>query len=217
MKKGVIFDQDGLLFDTEQLYTKSWKEAGRRMNVPVPEEFTHAISGSSGQGMIDIIHHYIPMVDAVAYRDLCYQLCQEEQRRFLPEKPGLHEILAYMRENGVKMAVASSSPRPQVERNLKTAGVSQYFDVVVTGEDVTNGKPAPEIFLLAAEKLGLAPEDCYVFEDSFNGVRAGHAAGCCTVMVPDRVPPTEKIKALCDYCCASLLEFVERSKAGEIQ
>lgn len=217
MKKGAIFDQDGLMFDTEKLYTQSWYEAGERFGVFVPEEFTHAVSGSSGPGMMSIIRHYIPAL--AVPEDLwktCKELCIEKQDAFLPEKPGLHEILEFFKANGVRMAVASSSPKTQVEKNLLRAGVREYFDAVVTGEEVTHGKPAPDIFLLAAEKIGIPPEDCYVFEDSVNGIRAGVAAGCASVMIPDITQPDEEVRSLCAAVCDSLLDVVNEIKAGTL-
>lgn len=217
MKKGAIFDQDGLMFDTEKLYTLSWYEAGERFGVFVPEEFTHAVSGSSGPGMMSIIRHYIPALPVPEeFWETCKSICIEKQNQELPEKPGLHEILGFFRQNGVKMAVASSSPKAQVEKNLTRAGVRSYFEAVVAGEEVAHGKPAPDIFLLAAEKIGLDPKDCYVFEDSFNGIRSGVAAGCAAVMVPDITQPTEEIAALCTDVCDSLLTVIDRIKENAI-
>lgn len=210
MKKAAIFDQDGLMFDTEKLYTLSWYEAGEKFGVFVPEEFTHAVSGSSGEGMMSIIRHYIPALTVPEdFWECCKTLCIEKQNQYLPEKPGLHEILEFFKENGVKMAVASSSPRAQVDRNLEKAGVRQYFDAVVSGEEVANGKPAPDIFLRAAEQLGIAPTDCYVFEDSVNGIRAGVAAGCLSVMIPDITQPDEELRGICGDVCESLIEVID--------
>ena len=113
----------------------------------------------------------------------------------VPEKPGAREILAFFQDRDVGIAVASSSGRRVILDNLRRAGLAAYFEVVASGEDVANGKPAPDIFLLAAQRLGLAPEECYVFEDSINGARAGMAAGCATVVVPDLIPPTEDLRS----------------------
>lgn len=208
MKKGAIFDQDGLMFDTEALFSKAWLAAGDRLGVAVPSEFCTAVSGSSGESMRRIVKSYIPNVDCDEFIRLAYQICYEMQSRDLPEKPGLREILAFFKANGVKMAVASSSHRHQVQANLQRSGIGTFFDAVVAKEDVSQGKPDPEIFLTAAKQLGLAPSDCYVFEDSFNGVRAGHAAGCCTIMIPDLREPDEEIAALYDACFPDLLTVI---------
>ena len=114
------------------------------------------------------------------------------------------------------MAVASSSHRHQVQANLQRSGIGTFFDAVVAKEDVSQGKPDPEIFLTAAKQLGLAPSDCYVFEDSFNGVRAGHAAGCCTIMIPDLLQPDQEIARYYDACFPDLLTAAEQIKNGAI-
>lgn len=216
MKKGAIFDQDGLLFDSEAIFARSWVEAGRQMGFEVPPVFCTAVSGSSGPGMERIVQGYFPDIDCKAYIDLVFKISYAEQARCLPEKPGVHELLSYLKQQGCKLAVASSSHRDKILFNLKRAGLLSFFDVVVSGQDVTLGKPNPEIFLLAAKQLGLPPEDCYVFEDSFNGVRAGHGAGCCTVMVPDLIQPDAEISGLYDACCPSLLDALARIQAGKL-
>ena len=108
----------------------------------------------------------------------------------------------------MSIAVASSSGRDRILSNLRATGLERFFDAVVSGQQVERGKPEPDIFLLAAKEIGCPPEDCYVFEDSLNGVRAGMAAGCTTVMVPDLVPPPEGL--LVSSVCVSLHEVRER-------
>ena len=125
---------------------------------------------------------------------------------------GVKEILEFFRAEGFKMAVASSSPTKMIKRNLKTSGLEEYFSEVVGADMVENGKPAPDIFLLAAKKLGLPPEECYVFEDSYNGIRGGAAAGCRTIMVVDTAPPTDEMKKLCAGIFDNLSEALENIK-----
>ena len=110
---------------------------------------------------------------------------------------------------------ASSSDRKDIEENLKTAGIRDYFRAVVGGDQVEKGKPDPEIFLRAAKALELSPEDCYIFEDSFNGIRAAHAAGGMAVMIPDQVQPDEEIKGLCKVY-ESFHRVLEDIRAGNI-
>ncbi len=112
-------------------------------------------------------------------------------------KPGVRKMLAMCRENGVRTAVASSSMRSLVEDNIRAADLAEMFDVIVTGEDVVHGKPAPDIFLLASSKIGVPPPQCLVFEDAFSGIRAAHAAGCNPILIPDRLQPTTEILELC--------------------
>lgn len=216
MKKGAIFDQDGLMFDTEAIFSLAWAQAAERLNVTLPDGFRTAVSGSSGEGMRQIIRQWVPKADPDALMKLTYQISYDIQSRTLPEKPGLHEILDFFQSRGIKMAVASSSHREPIERNLERSGVRPYFDAVISGEDVSRGKPNPDAFLLAASRIGLDPSDCYVFEDSFNGVRAGHAAGCFTVMIPDLLAPDREIAKYYDACFPDLLSAMEKIKDGII-
>jgi HAD superfamily hydrolase (TIGR01509 family) len=129
--------------------------------------------------------------------------------------PGTIELLQYFQAQKVPMAVASSSDRAVIEEKLRQSGIISYFDVLIGGDEVTHGKPDPEIFLKAAAALQVPIEDCYVFEDSFNGVRAGAASGALTVMIPDQVPPTEEISSLCTLQ-DSLLKAKEAIQAGTL-
>lgn len=109
------------------------------------------------------------------------------------------------------VAVASSSLPQQIEANLAKAGIDGFFAEIVSGTGVEHGKPAPDIFLLAAGRIGCRPEQCFVFEDSENGVKAGYAAGCATIMVPDLIAPTPQIRQYCASVCASLVEAREEA------
>ena len=135
-------------------------------------------------------------------------IASERQLSAVPAfRPGVPEILAFFREKGVKMAVASSSTREVVGHNLEASGILPYFDAVVTGEDVVHGKPAPDIFLRAAERLGLPAAFCTVYEDALSGIRAAHAAGCRPVMIPDQVQPTPEIRGICTVRTSFLEEL----------
>ncbi|MGN1031113.1 MAG: HAD family hydrolase [Butyricicoccaceae bacterium] len=215
MKKGAIFDMDGLLFDTERIYRTVWSEPAPQFIPEVNPEVAEAVCGTSGEHLKGILHHYYPGVDAEAY--ICWVLDRvgELLRHEVPKKTGCEEILSYLHAHGVKIAVASSSRRSLIESNLKIAGVDQYFDAVVSGIELKRSKPAPDIFLLAAEQLGLAAEDCYVFEDGYNGIRAGAAAGCTTIMIPDLSAPTEEMYSLCAAIYPSLSDALEAIRAGK--
>lgn len=201
MKRGAIFDMDGLLLDTERLYQESWVEMARAFGQTPDPAFPAAVSGTSGEGMREVIRRYYPAVDPCAFQAGCIARVDgilDEQGP--PVKPGAGELLEYLSTRGVKLAVASSSGRERILSNLRAARLDHFFDAVVSGQQVERGKPEPDIFLLAAREIGCPPEDCYVFEDSVNGVRAGMAAGCVTVMVPDLVPPPEglPVSAVCE-------------------
>ena len=205
---GAIFDQDGLLFDTESIFQASWVAAGREMGVAVPEAYTHAVCGLGRGHLPEMVRRYMPSLDPETYIARALAIAFERQMSSVPAfKPGVPEILAFFREKGVKMAVASSSTRDVVGHNLGSSGIRDYFDAVVTGEEVTQGKPAPDIFLLAAERLGLPPAACAVYEDALTGIRAAHAAGCRPVMIPDRLPPTPEIRGICTVRASFLEEL----------
>lgn len=211
--RGAIFDMDGLLLDTEWVYKESWVEMAKRFGQTPDPAFPAAVSGSNGEGMREIIRRYYPAVDAYAFQAGCIARVEsilDEQGP--PLKPGAREILEYFRTRGMKTAVASSTGRDRILSNLRAVELDGFFDAVVSGQQVERGKPKPDVFLLAAKEIGCTPEDCYVFEDSINGVRAGMAAGCTTVMVPDLVPPPEGLPV--SKVCSSLLEAKEQIQAG---
>ena len=216
MKKGAIFDMDGLLFDTERIYKESWEAVAGQFGQVHNPAFPTAVAGTSGAGMVAVIRKYYPAVEPQAFIQACMDRAAAVIRENLPEKPGIREILSFFRERGVPMAVASSSVRELVDSNLSRAGILDFFDAVVGGQEVARSKPDPDIFLLAAEKIGVAPTDCYVFEDGINGARAGVAAGCATVMIPDFMQPTDDLRQNCAGIYASLLEARDAIAAGAL-
>ncbi|MGN1015107.1 MAG: HAD family hydrolase [Butyricicoccus sp.] len=214
MKHGAIFDMDGTLFDTERLYQDSWMALAEEFGqIPNPD-FPRAVCGSNGENMLAIIRTYYPAIDAERFRQCCIDRVARQVETAVPQKPGAREILSYLRSRGIKLAVASSNACAQIEKNLRLAGIREYFDVIAGGDEVVNSKPAPDIFLLAAERLGCAPEDCYVFEDGTNGLRAGAAAGCTTIMIPDLTPPTEELRQICAGVYDSLLDVRAAMQQG---
>lgn len=213
MKRGAIFDMDGLLLDTERLYQESWVEMARAFGQLPDPAFPSAVSGTSGEGMREVIRRYYPAVDPYAFQAGCLAWVEAILDKQSPlVKPGAGELLEYLSARGVNIAAASSSGRDRILSNLRATGLERFFDAVVSGQQVERGKPEPDIFLLTAKEIGCPPEDCYVFEDSLNGVRAGMAAGCVTVMVPDLVPPPEGL--MVSRVCASLHEARELIEKG---
>ena len=213
MKQGAIFDMDGLLFDTERMYRDSWKQSAQQFGLVHNPDFPRAVCGSSGAHMREIILQYYPQVDAKAFADGCILRVERELETHVPEKTGVRDILQYFKQHGVRVAVASSSKRATVLHNLKQADILSYFDAVVSGDQVT---PAPDIFLLAAQQIGCEPENCYVFEDGTNGIRAGAAAGCTTIMIPDLTPPNAQLEQLCAGIYPSLSDAMNAIADNEI-
>lgn len=188
---------DGLLFDTEAIFQSVWQERARELGRTLDEDFTRRICGSSGPVTQAVVTDYYGVEDPTAFIRDVNECVRRIEETYLPMKKGCVEILTGLREAGFKLAVASASRQPMIERNLAFNGIAKYFDEVVSSSQVEHGKPEPDVFLYAAERLSLPPEECYVFEDSMNGIRAAHAAKMRPVMIPDLVQPTEEIRALC--------------------
>lgn len=210
--KGAIFDMDGVLFDTERLYQETWGELAAERGICLEDSFLMAISGTNGSGMKRVIKKYYQVSDGTAIIEMCMARMKEKLALHVPVKEGVYEILEYFREIGMRMAVASSSSALQIEANLSKTGIREYFSEIVSGAEVEHGKPYPDIFLLAAKKIGCKPEECLVFEDSENGVKAGHRAGCFTIMIPDLIEPNAEISVLCSKIYMDFLQVREAMK-----
>lgn len=216
MKKGAIFDMDGLLFDTETVFDQVWCDMAKQYGGVLDAAFFDDTRGTSGEGMLPIIKNYFPGEDPAKLIERLYRQTAERLEHNVPVKEGVWELLRYFRDQGVPMAIASSSPRAMILHHLELTGVDRYMDAVISGEDVQEGKPSPEIFLRAAESIGVAPEACYVFEDGFHGVHGGLAAGCTTVLIPDKLAPTPEIQALPVLIFDSLLHVRQAIEKGEL-
>ena len=217
MKRGAIFDMDGTLFDTEKCYFQAWLDAaeefGEARNPAVP---TAAAGTNMGEQTIRIVKKFYPNIDAEKYIARVLEFAREVPKKDLVLMAGVEDILKFFEAAGVSMAVASSAPVAVIENNLERVNLRGYFKALVGGDKVQHGKPAPDIFLLAAKELNLAASDCYIFEDSFNGIRAANASGGAAIMIPDQFPPTEEIKKLCAAIYPSLIEARRAVEHGEI-
>ena len=211
--RGAIFDMDGLLIDSEKLWQGEWHAIAAEMGITLPDTFTRDMCGTGGEQTRAVIRDYYHTDDPAAILQACTERVHALQRAGVPLKPGVETILKGLRGEGCRIAVASSSPMDMIERNLRNNGVFSYFDVLTSGSEVAHCKPEPDIFLLAAKRLGVPPEECWVFEDSLNGVEAGYRAGCRAVMVPDMVEPNARAKEICWCICRDLNEAWERIRA----
>lgn len=192
--RGAIFDMDGLLIDSEQLWQKTWYELAAEMGLTLADTFPSDMCGTGGEQTRAVIRTYYHVDDPEAVLRECTERVHRLQQKGVPLKRGVRTILRGLRSKDYRIAVASSSPMNMIEQNLRANGVREYFDALTSGSEVERGKPEPDIFLLAAERLGVPPEECYVFEDSLNGVEAGWRAGCRAVMIPDLIKPTERAR-----------------------
>ena len=217
MVHGVIFDMDGLMFDTERMWDTFWPPVCDRLGLPLPPpQFYASGRGLAGANLLRHVEEYFPGENAQRLIDETWQQAAAAFARPVPCKPGLFELLDWLKEHDIPCAVASSSPRAMVQRNLDNTGAAPYIRAVVGGEDVHRSKPDPEAFLLAAARLGVPIAECLVLEDSHNGVRAGRAAGAVTVMVPDLMPVTDEMRSLYTACCESLLQVRDLLAAGAL-
>ena len=206
--KAAIFDMDGTMFDTEAMYARGMARAG----VEFGYDIHHGIYlGTVGLPEIGWKTHLrntfgpdFPL-DVIATRTLDH-VHAELELSGLPIKPGLIEFLDALDAWGVPYAIASSSKRKTIQRNLGLAGLTTRFPVVVGGEEVQHGKPAPDIFLEAARRLNTAPENCVVLEDSEAGIRGAHAAGMIAIMIPDLKPPSDEMRQLAHVVLPTLHE-----------
>lgn len=217
MINGVIFDMDGLMFDTERMWATFWEPALAALGLEYKEGLAEAERGTAGETSRNIVRQfYGEDCDANAIIDSLHRVADEEFQKPVPKKPGLDELLAWLDANHIPMAVASSSRVHVIEGNLNNWGLIHYFKALVSGQQVKHSKPDPEIFLLAAEKLGTDPAHTLVLEDSYNGVRAGAAGGFVTVMVPDLLSTDDEMRGLYTMECTSLNEVLAKLKTGEL-
>lgn len=194
MIQGVIFDMDGTLFGTESIFQQEWNRIAHEMGFTLPDGFKYEICGTSGEAMNRVIEKFYHVENGAHIQALCKKRVADHLKKEVPEKPGCREIIEFLKGKGYRLSIGSSSPVPLIRSNLEKTGLLPFFDSLTGGEEVKRGKPAPDIFLLAAEKLGVSPENCYVFEDSPNGIRAAFEAGMKPILVPDLMPVTDEMK-----------------------
>ena len=204
----IIFDMDGVIFDTERMFLECVKPAAEKFGLVGIEDVAHECIGltevETKRLMRERFGEDAPLeaMDQEAVR-IFQKRYQEEG---LTVKEGAIELLEYLKAVGARIAIGSSTRHDIVEMELRGAGLLEYFDVLACGDMVEHSKPEPDVFLLAAEMLGAVSEKCIIIEDSFNGVIAARRAGATVFMVPDLLQPTEEIRAMADKVFKSLVE-----------
>ncbi|PKH70686.1 HAD family phosphatase [Stenotrophomonas sp. Betaine-02u-21] len=193
----VIFDMDGLMIDSERVSIACWSEAALTLEIALPEGFFLHMVGLGERDCLQLLQRHIDdgaRIDALLAH--CHALYDARTHDGLPLRPGILELLELLKEHRVPRAVATSTRQPRASRKLAASGLLHYFDTVVTSSDVQHPKPAPDIYLLAAQRLGKEPTHCLALEDSPTGTRAALAAGMTTIQIPDLVHPDAAVRAL---------------------
>lgn len=195
--QAVIFDMDGTLLDTESVFKTIVFEVCTELGFEMTDAVHMSMVGGSHERTSQLlIEAYGVTFPYALFDERCRVIMRERSLAGVPVKPGAREFVGELRERGIPTAVATSSRNPHAEHHLGAAGLLDLFETVVTRDDVVNPKPHPEPYLTAARRLGVDPLQCLALEDSHSGVRAAHAAGMQTVMVPDLVRPDDTIRAL---------------------
>lgn len=208
--KAVIFDMDGVLFDTEKLCMDSWMVVAEEWGIPDMEAF---FPTCIGRNLTDTRRLFAGFYgDAYDYEDFRKQASawfhSQIERNGAPVKTGVKEILEYLRRAGYPVGLASSTARPSVEDLLERAGIRGFFRTLTTGDMVEHSKPCPDIYLLACGSLGAEPAQTMAVEDSPNGIRAAWEAGMIPVMVPDLILPDQEMRDKSALICGDLLEVM---------
>lgn len=195
-EKAVIFDMDGLIFDSERLVLDCWEKVGKKYGIAgIREVFTECIGTNKEKTKEIVLTHYGSSFRYDEFRKEASVLFQEFVReKGLPVKKGVRELLQYLKEKEVPVGLASSTRLAVVEEELQQAGLYDYFQVVMGGDLLRRSKPEPDIYLMTCEKMRVEPENAYAIEDSYNGIRSAYSAGMIPVMVPDMLAATEEMK-----------------------
>ena len=206
----VIFDMDGLMLDTERITIPLWDEAGKKFGYRIPFDTVLNMVGISSQAARDVLfREYGDDFPYDKIRDEFKLLCKRAYENGIPHKKGLVFLLDHLTAAKIPFGVATSTRRESAMENLAKAGILERFAAITGGDEVTNGKPAPDIFLLAAKKLGALPSACAGFEDSPAGLRGLHAAGIRSVFIRDLIDPPREVLDTVWRICGDLFEAVE--------
>lgn len=209
--KLVIFDMDGLMFDTERINYEAWLEAATLHQFPIDKKIHTSMIGIREKDIPTFLEKiYGKEADITGWQKQVIFNQKEyiTKNKTVHKKKGLIELLNYLESNEIKMAVASSSSTETIEYYLDLEGIRHYFDCVVSGEEVENGKPAPDIFLKACESMKVPPENAIVLEDSIHGLKAARAAKIHNIFIPDRIQVSDELREISDVIRDDLSEVI---------
>lgn len=213
MVKALLFDMDGLLFDTERIYEETWQLAKKQFGLVSDDKFRDQIRGGDPNNARKVLSkefgENFPFEEVEKYRK--EQFIKIVYDRGIDLKKGAIELLEYAKKNGIKCALATSTVQSKLDHyfpNVKE-NVFDYFEVIINGSMVAHSKPNPEIFLLAANQLNVLPENCLVLEDSINGIKAAKNGNIPSIMICDLMQPTDEIKDYYLKVCNDLSEVID--------
>ena len=209
--KGILFDMDGLILDTEKLYCRFWQEAARILGYPMTMEQALGMrSLNRHAGEAKLKSYFGEGISYTEVREKRIELMDAfVEKEGVTTKPGIWELLAFLQEKQIRTAIATSSPIGRTKKYLSSVHLENEFDAIVSGYMVEHGKPEPDIYVYAARQLGLEPENGIVLEDSPAGILAAYRAGCMPVMIPDLDEPDEETRKLLFAQAESLVQFRE--------
>lgn len=215
---GIIFDMDGVILDTEALSMRCWKVVGDRYGLENVEHNIRLCIGRSTKDTKRIIREaYGDKVDLEQLYAESRQVIKEAfEREGIPVKDGAREVLKWLHDSGVRLALASSTSYDTVVREMREVGIIDCFDVIVGGDMVENSKPQPDIYLLACKKLGVEPQNTLAVEDSLNGIISASAAGMIPILIPDLIRPDEEMLKKAYVKLDSLMELKDKLSATGI-
>jgi len=211
MIKGIVFDMDGLMFDTEQLAAKAWTFAGEQMGLNITEAMAIKTLGLNKEDTDRVLSDEVGQAfDSTTARKIRGDyMTSHIEKNGIPVKTGLFELLDYLNKNHYKITVATSSEQEVARYNFNKAGISKYFDQIVCGDMIERGKPEPDIYLRASEIIGVKPYECLALEDSPMGILSAYRAGLKPVMIPDLLQPDEGTSRLLYAKLPTLLDVIE--------
>lgn len=206
----IVFDMDGVLFDTERLCQDSWLAVAEESGLPNMDViFPQCIGLNANDSRRIVMNAYGEDFDYEGFRSKASVWFWDYiEKKGLPVKPGVKELLSWLREEGWAVGLASSTRRSSVENHLEQAGIRDYFATIVTGDMVEHSKPQPDIYLMACRELGVDPGQAYAIEDSPNGIRSAYRAGMSPLMVPDMIAPDEEMRELSTKIFSDLHEVL---------
>lgn len=210
--KTFIFDMDGVLLDTESLCKKCWRLAAEERGLKNVDEVYYKCVGQASQDTLRNLQDFFENQDKNFVAEEWYEYAKSfffkvEESQGLEKMKGAEECLKRLSEKGCVLALASSTRRTSVERQLTRAGLIKYFKTLTCGDSVKHSKPDPEIYTKACASVGVLPQDCAAVEDSPNGVISAYRAGLKVIMIPDQIQPTDEIKKMCTAVLTSLDEL----------